>query len=78
MKPASLLSLFVLSLVLTGCNTLVTQRDLYAPNRGKGPWTDKFYAQRKGEGIYGISNSYHRGAGPGPDTGIFGISHPSP
>lgn len=32
-----LLSLFALA----GCNTLVTRRDLYAPKKGSGYWTER-------------------------------------
>ena len=75
-KLASLLLLFALGSGLTGCNTLVTRRDLYSPAKGSGPWTDLYNARHRQEGIFGISNSDHRGIAPGPQEGIFGISHP--
>lgn len=35
-------SILLLSLLaLTGCNTLVTRRDLYSPKKGSGYWTDR-------------------------------------
>ena len=77
MKLVSLLLLSALGLALSGCNTLVTRRDLWSPSKGGGPWTKEYKKQRDSEGLLGISNPYpRRGKGPNPEEGIFGISHP--
>lgn len=43
MRPMKIVSsVLLLSLLgLTGCNTLVTRRDLYAPKKGSGYWTER-------------------------------------
>lgn len=80
MKTASLLLFLTLgtSLMACPCDTHLTlRRDLYSPKKGSGYWTTRYAKLRQTQGIFGVSNSDHRGAGPGPDTGIFGVSHPS-
>jgi hypothetical protein len=77
-KPASLLLLLTIGSSLMACNTQLTmRRNLYSPKKGSGYWTTRYQKLRNTQGIFGVSNSDHRGAGPGPETGIFGISHPT-
>jgi hypothetical protein len=54
---------------------LVTNRKLYSPKQGEGHFTEAWYKYHEAEGIFGVSNSYHRGPQPGPDVGIFGVSN---
>jgi hypothetical protein len=66
-KPVPLL-LLVTVVALTGCNTLVTRRDLYSPKKGSGYWT------RQAE--HPNRRNPTNAAKPGPESGIVGISHP--
>jgi hypothetical protein len=46
----SALAFLLLAFSLSACNTLVTRRDLYAPARASGPYTEALYS---GSYVYG-------------------------
>ena len=47
----SALAFLFLAFSLSACNTLATRRDLYAPTKASGPYTEALYS---GSYVYGI------------------------
>ena len=68
MKYVPLL-LVIAALAVSGCTTLSNRRDQYAPKKGSGYWTTQ-YEERAGRPVRQVAK-------PGPESGIFGYSHPA-
>ncbi len=68
MKLVPLLLIVTTLLSLSACNTLVTRRDQYSPKEGEGYWTKQW--ENRGDRPKRAVEK------PGPESGIFGISHP--